>query len=207
MHHDVRVCSLVHGELIAVLLVCHQREPATQPAARLWNGRPAVAPESGQLATVNAMVEREPRAGKRTRTESGSLASTSATPIPTRRPTSFSGSLLQVVRWGRDRRRSFRRHAHVGIEHLAESVAAECGVPEPDSATVTRRSRPTARSSSPARPEGRPGERSHGLARSQAKQARRRLQRDGGRPPTRVRDLQCGLELSGAQTKCLGRQR
>ena len=35
-------------------------------------------------------------------------------------------------RWGRDRRRSFRRHPHVGIAHLAESVAAECGVLEPD---------------------------------------------------------------------------
>ena len=40
--------------------------------------------------------------------------------------------LMLVVRWGRDRRRSFRRHPHVAIEHLAESVAAECGVPEPD---------------------------------------------------------------------------
>jgi hypothetical protein len=37
-----------------------------------------------------------------------------------------------LVRWGRDRRRSFRRHPYVGIEHLAESVAAECGVLEPD---------------------------------------------------------------------------
>ena len=46
---------------------------------------------------VNAMAEREPRTGKRTRTESGSLASTSATPIPTRRPTSFFGSLFQLV--------------------------------------------------------------------------------------------------------------
>jgi hypothetical protein len=40
--------------------------------------------------------------------------------------------LLRIVRWGRDRRRSFRRHPHVGTEHLAESVAAECGVLEPD---------------------------------------------------------------------------
>jgi len=46
------------------------------------------------------MAEREPRTGKRTRTESGSLASPSATPIPTRRPTSFFGSLLQLVRRG-----------------------------------------------------------------------------------------------------------
>ncbi len=39
---------------------------------------------------------------------------------------------FSVVRWGRDRRGSFRRHPHVGIAHLAESVAAECGVLEPD---------------------------------------------------------------------------
>ncbi len=43
---------------------------------------------------------------------------------------------------------------------------------------------------------GQPGERSRGLAQSQAKQARRRLQRDGGKRPTRVRGLQCGLKLS-----------
>ena len=41
-------------------------------------------------------------------------------------------AVLRFVRWGRDRRRSFRRHPHVGIEHLAESVAAECGVLQPD---------------------------------------------------------------------------
>ena len=41
-------------------------------------------------------------------------------------------ALLPIVRWGSDRRRSFRRHPHVGIAHLAESVAAECGVLEPD---------------------------------------------------------------------------
>ena len=35
-----------------------------------------------------------------------------------------------------------------------------------------------------------------GLAQSQAEQARRRLQRDGGKRPTLVRDLQCGLNLS-----------
>jgi hypothetical protein len=41
-------------------------------------------------------------------------------------------ALPLVVRWGSDRRRRFRRHPHVGIAHLAESVAAECGVLEPD---------------------------------------------------------------------------
>ncbi len=39
---------------------------------------------------------------------------------------------MLVVRWGSDRCRRFRRHPHVGIAHLAESVAAECGVLEPD---------------------------------------------------------------------------
>ena len=43
------------------------------------------------------MAKREPRAAKPTRTAPGWLASTSATPIPTRRPTSFSGSLSQFV--------------------------------------------------------------------------------------------------------------
>jgi hypothetical protein len=42
------------------------------------------------------------------------------------------GSVLVLVRWGRDRHRSFRRHPHVGIAHIAETVAAECGVLEPD---------------------------------------------------------------------------
>jgi hypothetical protein len=87
----------VRGDLHAPLPVARVAEQAPAfDAGRCWI-RPAVAPESGQLATVNAMAEREPRARKRSRTESGSLASTSATPIPTRRPTSFSGSLLQVV--------------------------------------------------------------------------------------------------------------
>ena len=36
-----------------------------------------------------------------------------------------------LVRWGSDRRRSFGRHPHVGIAHLAESVAAEGGL-KPD---------------------------------------------------------------------------
>jgi hypothetical protein len=40
--------------------------------------------------------------------------------------------LPQIVRRGRDRRRSFRRHPHIGIARLAELVAAECGAPEPD---------------------------------------------------------------------------
>ena len=51
---------------------------------------------------------------------------------------------------GEARRRSFRRHPHVGIAHLAESVAVASSR---TSATVTRRSRPTARSSSPGRPK------------------------------------------------------
>jgi hypothetical protein len=37
--------------------------------------------------------------------------------------------LVVVVCWERGRHRSFRRHPHVGIAHLAESVAAECGRP------------------------------------------------------------------------------
>ena len=51
-------------------------------AVRFRHGRPAVAPESGQLAPVNAMAKREPRAAKPTRITPGWLASTSATPIP-----------------------------------------------------------------------------------------------------------------------------
>ena len=37
-----------------------------------------------------------------------------------------------TVRWGSDRRRCFRHRPHVGIAHLAESLAAEGGVLEPD---------------------------------------------------------------------------
>ena len=67
---------------------------------RFPSGRPAVAPESGQLAPVNTRANREPRGAKPTRTAPGWLASTSATPTPTRRRTSLSGSLLEVVRSG-----------------------------------------------------------------------------------------------------------
>ena len=59
--------------------------------------RPAVAPESGQLAPVSAMAKREPQPANPTRTAPGWLASTSATPIRMHRQTSTSDSLLQVV--------------------------------------------------------------------------------------------------------------
>ena len=39
MHLDVGVCSIGSDELIAVLLLRHQRGHAVQPAPRLWNGR------------------------------------------------------------------------------------------------------------------------------------------------------------------------
>ena len=59
-------------------------------------------------------------------------------------------------------------------------------------------------SAAPFRPEGQPGERSRGLVQSQAEQARRRLERDGGKPPARVRDLQCGLNLSVRKSSVCG---
>ena len=53
--------------------------------------------------------------------------------VPRRqKPTLGVTALSRLVRWGRERCRRFRRHPHVGIAHLAESVAAECGVLEPD---------------------------------------------------------------------------
>jgi hypothetical protein len=38
MHHEIGVCSIDHNELSATLPLRDEREHATRPAARLWNG-------------------------------------------------------------------------------------------------------------------------------------------------------------------------
>ena len=60
MHPDVGVCSIGYDQLMAVLLLRHQRGHAVPSAPRLWNGRSPTAPRSRGRAQPLSQANGEP---------------------------------------------------------------------------------------------------------------------------------------------------